>query len=307
MTVCIAAICVDKTLVIGASDRMLTGGELIEYEPPQTKTYLLTTSIVAMFSGDASLQSEILGRVHQEVNDRVRAEPRNWWLIRDVAFLYNKHYNIEKNRRAESSILAPLGLTMASFLKNQKQMAIPLVSRLTEEMVNFDMPETEAIIAGIDSTGPHIYVATGANIACHDMTGFAAIGIGSWHANSQFMFAAHSPYRPGPETMLLIFSAKKRGEVAPGVGKATDMWGIGPQLGTYERIPDAAIASLEEIYEENLDNAKNAYKNAEGRVNEFVRKIAEVQTAAQIQETSSQSESARETPTLEGKDEKNSG
>ena len=62
-------------------------------------------------------------------------------------------------------------------------------------------------------------LGNGARVACYDMIGFAAIGIGGWHAQSRFMFAKHTRRSPQPETLLLTYSAKKQAEVAPGVGK----------------------------------------------------------------------------------------
>jgi len=54
MTVCIAAVC-EGNILIGASDRMLTSGD-IQFQPPTTKIYTFTTSINVMTSGDAGFQ-----------------------------------------------------------------------------------------------------------------------------------------------------------------------------------------------------------------------------------------------------------
>lgn len=274
MTVCIAALCNNGTVLIGASDRMLTGGDVIEYEPDQTKIIQLTTSIVVMCAGSAPFQTEIMQRVAMDVNARIAASPDDWWNVRDVAFLYNKHYNEEKNRRAESSILAPLGLNSKSFFKTQLTMNSALVTKLTEEIVNFEMPDAEAIFAGIDPTGAHIYTASGPNISCHDSEGFAAIGGGSWHANSQFMFAAHSRFKGGPETLFLTYYAKRRAQIAPGVGEVTDMWAAGPGLGSYEPIPQAIIADIEAIYSEYQKNTREKVKESEEKMHAYVKKLA---------------------------------
>src|SRR6202040_4052952 len=103
---------------------------------------------------------------------------------------------------AEMRALGPLSLTLDSFIKRQKEMTPEIVKELTSAIVNFDMPEIEAIVTGIDDTGAHIYVVTNSAVACRDAIGFAAIGIGYWHANSQFMFAGHNRMRPLPETLL---------------------------------------------------------------------------------------------------------
>lgn len=132
-----------------------------------------------------------------------------------------------KSKHAEIRALGPLSLTMDSFIKRQKEMTPEIVKDLTSAIVNFDMPEIEAIVTGIDGTGTHIYVVTNSGVECRDAIGFAAIGIAYWHANSQFMFAGHNRMRPLPETLLLTYAAKKRAEVAPGVGSGTDMFTTG--------------------------------------------------------------------------------
>ena len=69
MTVCIAAICDEGTMVAGASDRMITAAD-IEFEPPQPKIWPLTNSIIAMYSGDTSFLTEVLQGVERDVRTR---------------------------------------------------------------------------------------------------------------------------------------------------------------------------------------------------------------------------------------------
>jgi len=46
--------------------------------------------------------------------------------------------------------------------------------------------------------------------------------------------------------MMLVYLAKSRAEVAPGVGPDTDMFVIGPELGTYGAVPEDIMAYLRE-------------------------------------------------------------
>ena len=234
------------------------------------------------------MQTEILEQIAVVIRARVSAEPDNWWHVRDVALLYNQHYNREMNRRAESSILAPLGLTSDTFIQKQKEMEEGLVNKLASEIVNLDMPEAETIITGIDPTGVHIYVTSGPNISCHDTVGFAAIGVGSGHANSQFMFAGHTRFKPGPETFLLTFNAKKRAEAAPGVGQATDMWAMGPGLGKFSSVEPEAIEELERIYRDNQKMVARAAKRSEKRVNDYIQKGVSKESAPTQEQTTTE-------------------
>lgn len=283
MTVCVAAICRGDT-VIGASDRMITAGD-IEFEPQQTKIYQLTTSIAIMVAGDSSIQSEITQRAYADVSKRIQAEPKNWWNIRDVAELYNEYYKEAKLKRAEGAILFPLGLDRNTFIGRQKEMDSQLIRQLATELINFAPPPISAIFAGVDSSGPHIYIAEDENIRCQDQVGFAAIGVGAGHANSQLMFAAHNRWKELPETLLIVYSAKRRAEVAPGVGETTDMFMIGPALGSFTYIGDHVLTELKKIYKAEQQREIRANLKARSSVNKYVEEMAKAATAKEQAKT----------------------
>ena len=276
MTVCIAAIC--KSLgselptILGASDRMLTAGD-IEFEPQTPKIFAITNSIALMLAGDSSMQVEVISEIVPKVTSRIQTEPKNWWNVRDIADLYAHHYNLARLKRAENEILAPLGLNRESFLARQPGLDRELVHRLANDLRNYTAPAVEAIFAGIDLTGAHIFVAYNSDISCLDLIGFAAVGIGSRHANSEFMFAKHTRQRPLPETLLLVYSAKKRAEVAPGVGTGTDMFMIGPMLGTYDVIRPDVVEGVENIYQNTLKKTQRALLEGEKKVNGYIESI----------------------------------
>jgi hypothetical protein len=147
VTVCVAAICDGNTTVVGASDRMLTAGD-IQFEPQQTKVVALTNSIVIMFAGDAAMQAEVYYKVEQDVVGRILADPKDWWAVRDVADLYGKYYREASVKRAEDTVLSPLGLDRITFVSKQGQMNTGLVEKLATELINFQAPAIEAIVAG---------------------------------------------------------------------------------------------------------------------------------------------------------------
>lgn len=271
VTVCVAAVC-DTNMIIGASDRMITAGD-VKFEPQQTKLVNLTSSIAIMIAGDSALQLEILLRVRQDVNRRVEAEPQNWWTVVDITELYRKYYNAAKLLRSEQAVLAPLGLTHETFIQKQREMEPSLVKSLATELINFETPVVQTIFAGADPTGTHLYVAHNGEITCHDGVGFAAIGAGYWHADSQLMFAGHTRTKPFPETLLLVYSAKKRAEVAPGVGEATDMFALGPRLGSYISVGDHVLVNLQQMYEKTQQDVKALEAQANVLVNKYVEEI----------------------------------
>ena len=146
MTVCVAAI-YDGNSVIGASDRMLTAGD-IQFQPQQTKIIPVTTSIAIMIAGDSAMQSEIMQGVLADVNRRLTAEPTKWLFVREIANFYRVHYNVVRHRKAENDILFPIGLNRATFVSQQKNMDPSLVRQVATELINFETPDVDAIFAG---------------------------------------------------------------------------------------------------------------------------------------------------------------
>lgn len=278
MTICVAAMSDGGDRVFGASDRMLTGRD-VEFEPSQTKIIGLTRSIAMLVAGDTAMQMEVIYRVRSDVKARVQAEPDNWWNISDVAGLYSRYFNEARLRRSENAILAPLGLDRASYLDRQQQLSSELVVQLADKLARYESPRIQAIVMGVDTTGGHIYVCDNGTITCQDAVGFASIGIGYWHANSQFMFAGHTKHNPMPETLLMTYFAKKRAEVAPGVGAQTDMVMIGPDLGSYITIGDEPLQVLEQIWQHAQTKRKELEREAQEEINKYLQSLTDASTA----------------------------
>jgi hypothetical protein len=172
-------------------------------------------------------------------------------------------------------------------------MSSNLVDKLASEMINYELPDVAVIFAGVDKTGPHLYIANNGDVACVDQVGFAAVGAGSWHVNSQFMLAKHTRDSSAVKTLSLTYAAKKRAEVAPGVGTGTDMFSIGPSLGSYSTIRPEFIDGIEKIYRRSEIKTKKILEDSKGEINEYLQKItAEMSTETQVvKETASGRES----------------
>jgi hypothetical protein len=119
----------------------------------------------------------------------------------------------------------------------------------------------------------HLYATEKDTLTNFTSVGFAAIGIGKSHAESQFMFSGHWPLKPFDETVLLSYAAKKRAEVAPGVGKATDMVVIGPMLGFSIKVEDEHIVELDRIYQKSRRSDDRAVKIAQSETKEFIARV----------------------------------
>jgi hypothetical protein len=324
MTVCIAAIC-ENGNIFGASDRMMTSGD-IEFEPKldfiakpnlpapvalafntNTKIYAVTTSIVVMTAGDSGLQSEIVQDVLSVITNRIQEDKTHWLSVKEVTDLYVEAYDRAKSRRAQQTIFAPFGLDRNTFMEQSSQISNHLVNEITKQVQRFEnyfreVHGIETIITGIDTSmgnpgenlpSAHIYSvvksSSGDFVTCCDSVGFAAVGSGARHAESQFMMTGHSPYSSQPETLLLTYLAKKRSEVAPGVGKGTDMFAIGPMLGSFamlQNIPDFDMKKINEIYESVEAGQGEVFQKGMAETKDYITKLFKArndkQAAAQL-------------------------
>jgi len=296
VTVCIAARCQanepGNTILFGLSDRMVTAGD-IQFQPPARKIVPFTNSIIGMTSDeDTALHGEILQDLTIDITDRVKNEPTKWLDVEFVAELYLKHRNEAKRRRAERDILFPLGLDSQNFITKQHTMSDSFIRQISLDLVNYQMPQMSIIVCGVDTRGHHIYVVHDNDIGCYDGIGFASIGIGARHANSQFMLQGHTPHSSFAETMLLAYLAKKRAEIAPGVGTETDIFFFGPQLGSFNpAIDEALLAKLETEYKKIANSEKQQLVESKLEISSYVKQL-QATTPATQQEASKPSGSS---------------
>jgi hypothetical protein len=283
VTVCVAAIANNNGMFV-ASDRMKTSGD-IQYEPEVSKIIPLTTSIVMLTAGDSQLNNEIAVSLREWVAMHVRATPDEWIPVRRVVDWYVWQRQELKRKAAEAALLHPLGLTTQTFLASQKDMDPSLAQELARNIIHFAVPPTQVIIAGIDTLGPHIYTVSDGFVAYHNAVGFAAIGVGSWHVESEFMLSGHHPARSIPETVSLVYRAKRRAETAPGVGAATDLGMMIAGLGSYAPVGDHVQEKLGGLYDKMAALQKKARDRVHVELEQYVRNVQQAQKSLPAQES----------------------
>jgi hypothetical protein len=249
MTVCVAALfnATDESGllergVVSASDRMLTTGD-IQYEPFKHKVGQLTPQALVMIAGDYAIHSEAVIGVKRSIAERQLSD------IEDIAGAYADQLRRITTKHAVQLYLAPIGLDHDSFITNQKDMSPQLVSELTAKLQRFRL-DIEAIVVGF--SGPQwvrlFVIGSDCISVCNDDVGFAAIGIGAWHAKSHFMFSGYAADTAKfVDAVYNTYAAKKRAEVAPHVGDQTDIY-VGMKNGFNPLIPDIR-AVLQPVYE----------------------------------------------------------
>jgi len=270
----VAAKC-ETGAIFGASDRMITSGD-IEFEPPMQKIWQLTGSIAMMVAGDVGLRSMFWSDLWEIVQRRLKSDPSRLWRVRDVAALYQKLWATAHSRMAERILLQPLGLSLPTFIERQPQMTPEFSRRLAEKLQTYPPHhlDVSVIVAGVDDVGSHIYIVEDGEITCRDIVGFAAIGAGAGHAKSHFMISQHTPYETIPRTLFRSYVAKRRAEVAPGVGDSTtDMFVVGPNFDSFNRIPRELMQPLEEIYQGHIEATKIVASTTDGQVAQYLAQL----------------------------------
>jgi hypothetical protein len=210
----------EESVLIGISDRMITSRD-VEFESRLTKICgFAPANVVCLGAGDADATFEICSDTHHQVMGNGATS------VRAVAELFADSHATLRRSRLERLWLSPLKLDLDTFISRQQEMDPALVSELAERMQAEEGDlGAEAIIAGVEPTGAvHIYhIDDPGTSVCCDRSGFLAIGYGARHFETLFMSAGYDSKWPFFATLLLAFQAKKLAELAPGVGKSTDI------------------------------------------------------------------------------------
>jgi 20S proteasome alpha/beta subunit len=198
---------------------MISAGD-VQYEPNQMKIGQFTDTTMIVVAGDFGTHSEAVKDTYRNITPTHLPE--------NIAKIYAQSLQKIRRREAEDLYLAPLGLNTDTFLVQQKDMSDRVVSTLVEQLQNHRGQEVEALIAGTEvirgiPSMRLFSIDTHGVVTCCDDVGFAAIGSGGWHARSSLMQARYSSDCTFARALALTFAAKKAAEVAPGVGRHTDL------------------------------------------------------------------------------------
>jgi hypothetical protein len=96
------------------------------------------------------------------------------------------------------------------------------------------------------------------------------------------MFAGHAWNAPFSDTLLLTYYAKRKSEVAPGVGKGTDMVIVGPNFGSLISVGNHVIAKLDQEYIRITQSEESAFERAKRRIGSYVEELNKQSQAAGV-------------------------
>jgi 20S proteasome alpha/beta subunit len=247
------------------ADRKITSGD-IEYEPSQQKIAFITPRALITVAGDLAAHSEAIRRTLEQLRQRSEIQPY------DLAAVYGQSIQSIRQKQAEDKHLSPLGLNLDMFLSQQREYSDWFVERITNQMQGFVGPDVEALVAASDGLDVHIFhVDHLGTISNMSDLGFAAIGIGAWHARSRLMQSGYSNTANFARAVTETFAAKKSAEIAPGVGKFTDAYALFKT--GIEPLRSDVYEKCKEIYEVKTAKRATFDDEAINELGEYISKL----------------------------------
>lgn len=249
------------------SDRKITAGD-VEYEPNQLKIAFISDRALITVAGDISLHSEAIVRTNEQVRGRSDTTPQN------IASIYGHAIQSAKQRQAEAIYLAPIGLNTDTFLAQQREYSDGFIERITQQMQNYVGPDVESLVVAADGNNAQIIHVDprGMTSNMNDL-GFAAIGIGSWHARSKLMQSGYVNTAGFSKAITETFAAKRSAEIAPGVGKFTDAFVV--FRNAIEPLRAEIYAKTMEIYDVKVRGRAEIEREAVDELQEYINQLAQ--------------------------------
>lgn len=238
MTVCIAAKCDDNKSLVLAADQMATMSHLVREQEGSHKILKVCEGIYMLTAGDAIAAKTIFSEVLSQT-----ANIKN---VENAVKIVKQAYTNVHLERAQSLVLVPRGLTFDTYNSGQRNMDPNIVSLIDQSLSQFRV-DIALTIAGINPNGEaKIYEIDPPGIS-GEFDIFCTTGSGHSHATNSLYARNYSPNLTKEEALYLVFEAKTRSEVAPGVGSKTDLYLIEKKG---ERIyTDTELSAYKDLYE----------------------------------------------------------
>ena len=218
MTVCVAALCCSETMAVVASDRIITAGPPmnLEFEHDIKKIDVLRDRFLFMTAGEALVGTGLLGRVDAELVQQTHAD------VSDVGEAVVRAYTSIRSNAIEEHVFRPFNYSCASFIaEGQKQLPPQVYMQIFQALQQFNLGMEMIFVGMADGRARIGFIFHPGILRWYDRLGFHAIGSGAIHAAMSLV--GHSATSSLEETAFRVYAAKRRAEVAPGVGRETDM------------------------------------------------------------------------------------
>lgn len=239
MTQLIGALCDNKNIVVTISDRMVSSGDMtVTFEPDKPKHQKITDKCAILTAG--TLMEPCL------IED-IKERGRNELDIRKVVDISKSEFSSLKTKRIEEEILHPQGFASFSDFHEKSQRIHDAIIMQISDMIRRHTLDLCLLVVGVDDKGGHLWMISDPGTeACFDAVGFCCPGIGQRHTDPVFALYRYSPAISPKEALLIAYEAKKRAEMAGGIGRTTDATIISQD--GIEEIDPETLQELEEIH-----------------------------------------------------------
>ena len=220
MTVCIAALYENGKGCILASDQMTTAHFPIGYEFENDEVEKIVKigisgDVSSLIAGDVIFASEVLTLVKKTVTEQSVSS------VAVIAELVRGAYQEVRRTHILRNEFESRGLTLETYYQNQQRLVGTIVQILDNALRNYN-PSVSLLIAGKGEKTCQLFtVVNPGEMICNDVIGYTAIGSGAPHAVYSLIDTGYKKSMPKEKVEELVKQAKKRSEVAPGVGGQT--------------------------------------------------------------------------------------
>ncbi len=254
MTQLVAAICDDGQKVITVSDRMVSSGDMtLTFEHSDRKAQAITSHSAIL----------IAGTMHEPdlIRDlRLKAKGKD--RIRDIADTCVGLYQELRVNHIQDEILRRNGLSsFEEYQRKQKILHDSMILEINDAVKKYDLGLT-LMLVGVDNEAHILHIGNPGAWRSFDNLGYCTVGMGERHADNVFAWYRYSRNMPLRQALHIAFEAKKKAEVAGGVGQASDIMIIAKQ--GLRIVKEGTVKQLEDIY--NSYEAKDPRRELRERI-----------------------------------------
>lgn len=221
MTICIAALSDGGKGLVVASDRMATspvGGMSYEWQTEDiNKIVPLPMNGFVMMAGNDSLGLGII-QASLKVLKEKKIER-----IEDAVEVFRLEYQKSRLNNFVQVMLEPRGFTLANYYEYHTRLAKELRDMIDDQMGKWSGLVDLIVVGQNPGDSFHLYsIGTPGVVTSHDATGYICIGSGGPHAMYHIIGSGYKKALDSGSVRKTVEEAKKKSEVAPGVGSMTD-------------------------------------------------------------------------------------
>lgn len=239
MTQLIGVVCDNGQRVLTLSDRMVSTGDMrLAYEHPRMKAEPISSHAVALTAGT----------IHEpDLLRETKAKAKGKDSIVQIAEIIKEHFQQIRIKKIVDEVLIPMAgiCSFDEWHAKQRGLHDGLLFEVNSAIAKYEIG-LSIILAGYDVEGHLILISDPGICSSFDTLSHCCIGMGERHASSVFAWFRYSRSFCYRDALYTAFLAKKRAEMAGGVGPTTDIIAIDSE-GVKEVAADT-VRELEEVY-----------------------------------------------------------